>query len=106
MTVCLPLSATKSQEFVYMKGIAITCGTCTAASTQTLSYSTAEAYYQIKYYARVRIYSTSPTSRTITLAVTASNGTDLASHSQVIDTTQAFASFTLTDANCSNCRYV
>lgn len=46
VSVCLPKSATKLQEYIYLNNLAYTCsGTCTDTNTVNLSYSTSQTYY-------------------------------------------------------------
>jgi len=104
MTVCLPISATKTTEHVYPTPSYTCSGTCLTVNTVSISYSTSQTYFQITFHLRVRLYSNSAT-RSVTASLVASNGSTLASSVAAVDISQELATFGSTDSGCLNCIY-
>lgn len=85
LPVCLPYSATKTQEFIYIKYENYSCSSssCSQASTSSITYSTSQAYYRITYYLNIRFFGTSA-SRTVVITFFSSNGTASSNTSQTV----------------------
>ena len=87
MTVCLPQTATKTNEYLYST-LTYTCsGTCSTSNTLTLSYTTSQTYYQLTLHLKIRFYSTTA-SRSLTSSILATNGSSLASTTTAVDISQ------------------
>lgn len=72
LPVCLPRSATQLAEYLYLTPSHPTCSTCTTPTSVPITYKTRQAYYQINYHYRLRLFGTLP-ARTLTLALTNSS---------------------------------
>lgn len=87
MSVCLPVTATKLNEYYYNEPTYTCSGACGTSNTVSISYQTSQTYYQLTYYLRIRFYS-STTARSLTVNLVDENGTTLSSQSNSVDISQ------------------
>lgn len=104
MTVCLPVSASKTTEHIYSTPTYTCSGTCSTPNTVSITYSTSQTYYQLTFHLRVRLYSNTA-ARSVTANLVASNGSILASTVVAVDISQELATFGSIDSGCLNCIY-
>ena len=104
MTVCLPMTATKTNEYIFSTPTFTCSGSCATSNTVSVSYSTSQTYYQLTFHLKARFYSNTPT-RSVTANLVASNGSVFSTVTVAVDISQELATFGLTDSGCLNCQY-
>ena len=104
MTVCLPVIATKLNEYTYSTPTYTCSGSCTLVNIVTISYSTSQTYYQLNYYLKIRFYSTT-TARSLTVKLVDENSTILTSQTTSVDISQEITAYNQVDSGCLNCIY-
>jgi hypothetical protein len=104
LSVCLPMSASKTNEYIYLTPTFTCSGTCSTPNTVSLSYSTSQTYYTLSFYINARFYSNTA-SRSITASLTSQNGSVLATTNIAVDITQELSTYSQTDVQCLGCIY-